>query len=124
MYGRIYFPDDRQNQGDELMAEIHTGEEVKLLAKKYGEVLRQKYDLHSLYLYCSYVSGNYTSDSDIDIAVIAADFSGDIFEDTLNLMRYRRLVDNRIEPHPFIPSEFNFTNPNAREIMAKGIRII
>ena len=106
------------------MVEIYVGEEVKLLAKKYAEILRQQYDLHSLYLYGSYVSGNYTSDSDIDIAVIAADFSGDIFEDTLNLMRYRRLVDNRIEPHPFIPSEFNFNNPNAREIMAKGIRII
>jgi predicted nucleotidyltransferase len=106
------------------MVDIHTGEEVKLLAIKYAEILRQKYDLHSLYLYGSYVNGNYTSDSDIDIAVIAANFSGDIFEDTLSLMRYRRLVDNRIEPHPFIPSDFNPSNPNVREIMAKGIRII
>ena len=51
------------------MVEIYVGEEVKLLAKKYAEILRQQYDLHSLYLYGSYVSGNYTSDSDIDIAV-------------------------------------------------------
>jgi predicted nucleotidyltransferase len=106
------------------MADIYTGEEVKLLAMKYGEILRQKYDLHSLYLYGSYVNGNYTPDSDIDIAVIAANFSGDIFEDTWNLMRYRRLVDNRIEPHPFVPSEFNFNNPNAREIITRGIQII
>ena len=50
--------------------------------------------------------------------------SGDIFEDTFILLKYRRMVDNRIEPHPFLTSEFTLNNPMAREVMETGIRIV
>lgn len=69
-----------------------------------------------MYLYGSYTSGNYTADSDIDIAVVADDFSGDIIEDTFKLMKIRRSVDNRIEPHSFSIEEFNENDPNAKVV--------
>ena len=68
--------------------------------------------------------GKYDNDSDIDIAVVTNSFSGDIVEDTFTLMKLRRQVDTRIEPHPFLPSEFTEKNPMAREIMQTGIRIV
>ena len=64
-------------------------------------------------IYGSYVKGTYTSDSDIDIAVVGDDFTGDLIEDTLMLMRIRRKIDNRIEPRPFKTCDFNLSNPFA-----------
>jgi hypothetical protein len=56
-------------------------------------------------VYGSYVRGPFTDDSDIDIAVVVDGFSGDLVEDTIKLMKIRRNVDNRIEPHPFSVDE-------------------
>jgi len=36
----------------------------------------------------------------------------------------RREVDTRIEPHPFLTSDFTENSPIAREIMETGIRIL
>lgn len=36
----------------------------------------------------------------------------------------RREVDTRIEPHPFLTSDFTENSPIAREIMETGIRTL
>lgn len=38
----------------------------------------------------------------------------------LELMRLRRKIDSRIEPHPFRESEFDISNPIVSEIMKYG----
>ena len=38
---------------------------------------------------------------------MADGFSGDLVEDTFKLMKIRRNVDKRIEPHPFCVEDFN-----------------
>jgi predicted nucleotidyltransferase len=106
------------------MADFNTRNQVMNIANKYADILKKEYHIHSIYLYGSYAKGKNTSDSDIDIAVIADDLTGDLFEDTIKLMKYRRLVDNRIEPHPFLASEFNEQNPLAKEIIDTGTRIL
>jgi uncharacterized protein len=106
------------------MADINIGDEVIVIANQYAEILKQKLDIQSIYLFGSYLKGTNDSDSDIDIAVIADDLTGDLFEDTIKLMKYRRQVDNRIEPHPFLTSEFNEQNPIAKEIMDTGTKIV
>lgn len=106
------------------MVDFNIREEINEIAIKYADILKQEYALHSMYLYGSYANGNYHQDSDIDLAVVADDLSGDIFEDTFILLKYRRMVDNRIEPHPFLTSEFTLNNPMAREVMETGIRIV
>lgn len=106
------------------MAHLNTRDQLIDIANKYAKILKQELDIQSIYLYGSYAKGNDTVDSDIDIAVIAKDLTGDMFEDTIKLMKYRRQVDNRIEPHPFLISEFNVNNPLAKEIMDTGTKIL
>jgi predicted nucleotidyltransferase len=106
------------------MADINIGVQIIDIAKKYAGILKQELDIHGIYLYGSYAKDSNDSDSDIDIAVISEDLSGDLFEDTIKLMKYRRQIDNRIEPHPFLASEFNEQNPIAKEIMDTGTKIV
>ncbi len=40
--------------------------------------------------------------SDIDVAVVGDNFTGDPVEDILTHMRMRRKIDYRIEPRPFL----------------------
>ncbi len=70
----------------------------------------------------SYTKGNYHADSDIDIAVVF-DYYADGLEMQLELMRLRRTVDSRIEPHPFRSQDFTITNPMVYEIMNYGQEI-
>lgn len=100
------------------MASIDIKEEINAIAKKYAKLVKEEMQVDSIYLFGSFVNDSYTYDSDIDIAVIADDFSGDIIEDTLKLMRIRRKVDTRIEPHPLKKD-----NPFVKEVIASGRRI-
>jgi len=94
------------------------------IIKRFAELVMQEFSVSSMYLFGSYAKGNYSEDSDIDIAVIGNNFVGDPIEDTLKLMRIRRKVDNRIEPHPFNSSDFDLTNPFVREIVSTGRKIM
>lgn len=100
------------------MASGSIGEEITAIAKKYADLVKEEMNVEAVYLFGSFLNGNYDQDSDIDIAIITDDFSGDIIEDTLRLMRIRRKVDTRIEPHPLRKD-----NPFIREVIAKGRRI-
>ncbi|MGE5483395.1 MAG: nucleotidyltransferase domain-containing protein [Ignavibacteriales bacterium] len=106
------------------MAAQQTQNLICEIAGKYAEVLRSKIRLSRLYVYGSYATGEHDADSDIDIAVVADGLTGDVIEDTFTLMKLRREVDMRIEPHPFLTSEFTEKNPLAREVMRAGIRIV
>jgi len=97
---------------------------IENIVKKYAELVKQELNVSSIYLYGSYAKGTYSEDSDIDIAVIGENFIGDPIEDTLKLMRIRRKVDNRIEPHSFKSSDFDICNPYVQEILRTGIKIM
>jgi uncharacterized protein len=106
------------------MVNVNNRKQINQTILKYVEYLKKEYNIKGIYLYGSHAKGNNTEDSDIDIAVISEDFTGDIIEDTFRLMKLRRKVDYRIEPHPFAVDEFNEDNPNAKEIMQTGIKIV
>lgn len=97
---------------------------VEEIVREYTELVKNELNISNVYLYGSYAKGTYSDDSDIDIAIIGEDFSGDPVEDTLKLMRIRRRVDTRIEPHPFKSSDFDISNPFVEEIMRTGIKIM
>ncbi|MCX6090841.1 MAG: nucleotidyltransferase domain-containing protein [Candidatus Atribacteria bacterium] len=105
------------------MASFDDRERVEEILKEYGKLVKKKINIRHLYLYGSYAKGTYSPDSDIDVAVVGDDFSGDPIEDTLMLMKIRRKIDNRIEPHPFKTGDFNLSNPFAREIINTGKEI-
>ena len=77
-----------------------------------------------LYLYGSYAKNVFNEESDIDLAVFLEKEDLDGFEEDPQLMKLRRKVDIRIEPHPFARSDFDETNPYNKEIIESGERII
>jgi predicted nucleotidyltransferase len=106
------------------VADFNSKKQINEIALRYAGILKEHVRLHSLYVYGSYANGKFTDDSDIDIAVVADGFSGDLVEDIFKLMKIKRDVDNRIEPHPFSIEDFNEDDPLAKEVLRTGIRII
>ncbi|MDR0822694.1 MAG: nucleotidyltransferase domain-containing protein [Endomicrobium sp.] len=97
---------------------------AKEKAHKYAKILQKDIDIQKIYLFGSYVSGTNHKDSDIDIAVVSKSFKDDPVDDGVLLMRYCSKVDSMIEPHPFLPRDFNNDNLIANEVIKTGIRII
>jgi len=89
------------------------------IARKYADAVKSKYDFVKIILFGSYAKGNYHEDSDIDIAVILKDYNN-LIDIQLDLMRLRRKIDSRIEPHPFREKDFDITNPVVNEIVKYG----
>lgn len=89
------------------------------IAEKYADVLKAKYDFVKVILFGSYAKGNFNEESDIDIAVILKDYNN-LIDIQLDLMRLRRKIDSRIEPHPFREKDFDITNPIVYEIVKYG----
>ena len=96
--------------------------DVLKIARKFASVIMKNYDCKQVFLFGSYAKGTNQEESDIDIAVILREFKNPI-DIQLELMRLRRNIDSRIEPHPFREKDFNMTNPVADEIMKYGQRI-
>ncbi len=95
------------------------------IALKYAEAVKPKFDIIKMILFGSYAKGTFNKDSDIDIAVVLKDYNN-LIDIQLELMRLRRKIDSRIEPHPFRERDFNITNPIVNEIIKFGedIKII
>lgn len=62
--------------------------------------------------------------SDIDLAIVSPDFSGDRFGDYKLLIPFIIEVDRSIEVHPLHPRDFNEDNPFIKEILSSGLKIV
>lgn len=93
-----------------------------VIAKKYIESISKKYIVQKALLFGSFARGNSSADSDIDIAIVLKNFD-DILETQVDLMKFRRDIDVRIEPHPFKEKDFINENPMVSEILKYGIEI-
>lgn len=96
--------------------------DVLNIAKKYAIAIRNKFEFNRIYLFGSRIRGDFHEESDIDIAVIFNDFEN-ILNMQLELMRIRRKIDSRIEPHPFREKDFTNSNPIVYEILKYGEQI-
>jgi predicted nucleotidyltransferase len=92
------------------------------IAQIYAGAVKSKYDFIKVILFGSYAKGNFNDDSDIDIAVIFKDYNN-LIDMQLELMRLRRKIDSRIEPHPFRERDFDISNPLVNEIVKYGQEI-
>lgn len=92
------------------------------IAQQYARVVKINFNYIKIFLFGSYAKGNFSDDSDIDIAVVFKDYSS-LIDMQLELMRLRRKIDSRIEPHPFRESEFEVSNPIVNEILKYGQEI-
>jgi uncharacterized protein len=93
------------------------------IAQKYADAVKEKYQNAKLILFGSYVKGNFNPDSDIDIAVILKDYDN-LLDIQLELMRLRRKIDSRIEPHPFREKDFELSDPIVHEILSHGEELL
>ncbi|MDH5367507.1 MAG: nucleotidyltransferase domain-containing protein [Cyclobacteriaceae bacterium] len=91
-------------------------------ASKYVKLLPSDLDIKKAFLFGSCAKGIESEDSDIDIAVVVGNMS-DFFVTQMLLMRIRRKIDLRIEPHPIDVSDFTNMNPFAYEVLTSGIEI-
>ncbi len=92
---------------------------VLIIAQKFVALLRANFDCKQVILFGSYAKGTNQDESDIDIAVILGEFEN-LFDIQMDLMRLRRKIDSRIEPHPFREKDFTLANPIANEILKYG----
>ena len=95
---------------------------VRKIIQLFANRVESKYKNSKIFLFGSYAKGTNHEESDIDIAVILNDFD-DLMNTQHELMKIRRKIDSRIEPHPFRAADFNESNPLAYEIMQHGIVI-
>ncbi len=91
-------------------------------ALKYISLIPEEFDVKKAYLFGSCAKGIEKEDSDIDIALVIGNMA-DFFQTQLQLMRIRRDVDLRIEPHPIEESDFTSLNPFAFEIQKSGLEL-
>lgn len=88
----------------------------------YVELIRTKFNVIQVYVFGSFAKGTNHKDSDIDIAIVVGDVP-DIIDAQFEMMKLRRKVDLRIEPHPFDATDFTNENPVVSEIQKYGIII-
>ena len=91
------------------------------LAQRYIQVLpKNGIKPESAWLFGSFARQESDADSDIDIALFFDDVKEKFFKE-VELMKFRREVDLRIEPHVINTSEKDF--PFSRQVMQSGIKI-
>jgi predicted nucleotidyltransferase len=86
------------------------------LKKNHIHVLRA-------FLFGSYTQQRFDENSDIDIAIVSNDFSGNRFSDRRLIVPLRRSIDKRIDPLPYRPEDFNESDPLVSAILKTGIPI-
>jgi uncharacterized protein len=66
--------------------------------KEYANLVTSKYSTDMIILFGSYAKGNFSENSDIDVAIIVNSFSGDFLNVSTTLCKLTRNIDYRIEP--------------------------
>jgi predicted nucleotidyltransferase len=89
--------------------------------KQYNLLLKEYFTFETMYLFGSYAMDNFKEDSDIDVAVIVSNISGDFFSVNPLLWKLRRQVDDRIEP--VLIDRNNDRSGFLEEIQRNGIEI-
>lgn len=91
-------------------------------ATKYLALVPPQFGLKRAFLFGSYAQNSADANSDIDVALVLESMP-DFFSTQQALMKLRRNIDLRIEPHPIKVEDFNRDNPFAAEIEATGVEL-
>jgi predicted nucleotidyltransferase len=99
--------------------------EIADVVRRYIAVLeRNGVPIKEAFLFGSFAKGTAGPFSDIDVAIVSDHFSGDRFEDRRRIVPLRRAVDDRLEPMPFRPEDFENGGIFAEEIKNTGLPIL
>lgn len=95
---------------------------VITIVKRYiAELEKNKIPVQKAILFGSYAKGKAKAESDINVALVSKVFSGDRFADRRKIIPFRREIDNRIEPLPFRPEDFENDGILVEEIRRTGM---
>lgn len=96
--------------------------DVKIILKKYLDLINSKYPVQNAYLFGSYAKGTSHEGSDIDVCVVSPKFGIDYFDEESILRRDTLRIDSRISPVAFNPTDFaEKYNLLAHEVKTHGI---
>jgi predicted nucleotidyltransferase len=115
-------PNDTQLNVEKIARNWEEKDTAIKAAQEYASVVKQRWECDQVILFGSYAKGTFHKDSDIDIAVVMKDYDS-FFDTQLELMKLRRGIDSRIEPHPFRTNEFGLSNPLVSEVVKYGFLI-
>ncbi|MHB9070724.1 MAG: nucleotidyltransferase domain-containing protein [Sedimentisphaerales bacterium] len=102
-----------------MAAELN--QDVLKTINAYLNVLREHHlSFESVWLFGSFAENRAFEDSDIDIAMVMTGVKNKFYKE-LELTKYRRGVDSRIEPH--IINADDIDSPLYKEVTKRGIRI-
>lgn len=94
---------------------------------EYLELLeREAIRVFRAYLFGSYAAGRAGSDSDIDVAIVSDDLSGDRVKDMVRLKLLTEKVNLDIWPHPYSTAEYGSATEGSflkEEVVGKGLRV-
>lgn len=94
------------------------------IVQKYVKRICENYKVYAIILFGSYAKGTEHKDSDIDIAIITDDIKSDIFDEELELMKLRKGIDYRLEPHIIRIEDYkNAETPFIQEVIDTGIKV-
>lgn len=93
------------------------------IVNRYVEEVQKHYNIKFVFLFGSFAKGTTHADSDIDIAIISSDLTGE-YGERLPFMKLRRNIDLRIEPHPICVEDFETDATSlVYEIKQHGIQL-
>lgn len=96
-------------------------QDVLKTINKYLNVLREHHmSFESVWLFGSFADNRAFEDSDIDIAMVMPEVKSKFYKE-VELTKYRREVDSRIEPH--VINSDDLDSPFYKEIVKRGIKI-
>lgn len=96
---------------------------IQLIKRFLKELDNSNINIKKAILFGSYAKGKEDEWSDIDIALVSEDFTGNRFDDNEMIRKAKFAVSYDIEPLTFLPNEFDETNPFIREILYYGVPI-
>lgn len=97
---------------------------IEVIRKYIEELERNNIRISEAIIFGSHAKGTNKEWSDIDIALVSVDFTGDRFDDRQRIIPLRRKIDSRIEPMPFKPEDFYNGGMLAEEIKKTGKTIL
>ncbi len=104
---------------------VETTKEIVNKLQKYIATVENKHAIRisSAYLYGLFAKGLQHEWSDIDVALVSPDFSGDWFNDKNKIRRTTIDFDYNISPFPCREAAFTPDKLFVKEILKTGIRI-
>lgn len=97
---------------------------IDIIHKLVDEAKLDNITISQAILFGSHAKGTNNEFSDIDVAVVSADFEGIRLFDNIKLGKSRVNTSVDIETHPYRPEDFTEDDPFVKEILSYGIRVV